>query len=161
MFGMNAFGLMITSQINRLLVGRVPPIRLLAGGLIAIATGGVALLAVVTTASIGLIGVLPSLFVVVASLGFVLPNATALALSGHPRTAGSASALLGVLQYTIGAAAAPLVGVFGARTALPMAVIMAALGVSALVAFVLLVRSSRSQKPRQDPSGERRIRREQ
>ena len=81
---------------------------------------------------------------VVSSLGFVLPNATALALSGHPRTAGSASALLGVLQFAIGAAAAPLVGILGARTALPMAVVMATLGVSALGAFVLLGRGSRS-----------------
>ena len=41
------------------------------------------------------------------------PNATALALADHPRVAGSASALLGVLQFIVGAAAAPLVGVAG------------------------------------------------
>ena len=139
-YGMNAFGLMIAGQVNGWLVGRVPPIRLLAIGLIATATGGVALLSVVTLGGIGLIGVLPSLFLVVASLGFVLPNATALALSGQPRTAGSASALLGVLQFAIGAVAAPLVGLFGARTALPMAVVIATLDVSALGAFVLLSR---------------------
>jgi DHA1 family bicyclomycin/chloramphenicol resistance-like MFS transporter len=52
---------------------------------------------------LGLASVLPSLFVVVSSLGFVLPNATTLALAGHPRTAGSASALLGVLQFAVGA----------------------------------------------------------
>ena len=144
MFGMNAFGLVTVGQINGRLVGRVLPIRLLAIGLTATATGGAALLAVVTIGSIGLVGVLPSLFVVVSSLGFVLPNATALALSGYPRTAGSASALLGVLQFAIGAAAAPLVGILGARTALPMAVVIATLGVSALGAFVLLGRGSRS-----------------
>jgi MFS transporter, DHA1 family, multidrug resistance protein len=55
------------------------------------------------------VGVLPSLFVVVASLGFILPNATALALTNYPRTA------------------APLVGVLGAKTALLIAVVMAAL----------------------------------
>lgn len=139
-FGMNALGLVVVSQVNGRLVGRVPPIQLLAGGLIAAATGGVALLAVVTIGGIGLVGILPSLFVIVSSLGFVLPNATALALSDHPRTAGSASALLGLLQYAIGAAAAPLVGIFGARTALPMSVVIATLGVSALVVFVLLGR---------------------
>src|SRR5438034_11758898 len=93
---------------------------------------------------IGLVGILPSLFVVVASLGFVLPNATALALQDHPRIAGSASALLGVLQFSIGAAAAPLVGAFGARTALPMSVVIATLGCSALLAFMLLVRGRRT-----------------
>ena len=140
MFGTNALGLMVAGQINGRLVGRVPPIRLLVAGLIATASGGTALFLVVTIGSIGLIGILPSLFVVVASLGFVLPNATALALAGHPRTAGSASALLGVLQFAIGAAAAPLVGLNGTKTALPMAIVMATLSVSALVTFVLLVR---------------------
>jgi DHA1 family bicyclomycin/chloramphenicol resistance-like MFS transporter len=143
LFGMNALGLMVAGQVNGRLVGRVSPARLLIAGLVAIATGGVALLLVVI-GSIGLVGVLPSLFIVVASLGFVLPNATTLALSGHPRTAGSASALLGVLQFAIGAATAPLVGVFGTGTALPMAVVMATLSISALGAFVLLVRSSGS-----------------
>jgi MFS transporter, DHA1 family, multidrug resistance protein len=143
-FGMNALGLVIVGQINGRLVGRVPPIRLLAAGLVAIAIGGVALLVVVATGSLGLVGILPSLFVVVSSLGLVLPNATALALAGHPRTAGSASALLGTLQFSIGAAVAPLIGAFGIATALPMAVVMAALGVSALGAFVLLGRGMRN-----------------
>jgi MFS transporter, DHA1 family, multidrug resistance protein len=139
LFGLNALGLVIVGQVNGRLVGRVPPTRLLAAGLLTTATGGVALLLVVT-GGIGLVGILPSLFVVVSSLGLVLPNATALALSGHPRIAGSASALLGVLQYSVGAAAAPLVGAFGARTAVPMAVVIVALGVSALAVFVLFVR---------------------
>jgi DHA1 family bicyclomycin/chloramphenicol resistance-like MFS transporter len=146
-FGMNALGLVIAGQVNGRLVGRVAPARLLVVGLIANATGGMALLLVVTIGGMGaagLVGILPSLFVVVASLGFVLPNATALALQDHPRIAGSASALLGVLQFSIGAAAAPLVGAFGARTALPMSVVIASLGCSALLAFTLLVRGRRT-----------------
>jgi DHA1 family bicyclomycin/chloramphenicol resistance-like MFS transporter len=144
-FGTNAFGLVIASQVNGRLVGRVPPARLLVAGLIATASGGVTLLSVVTIGGIGLVGILPSLFVVVSSLGFVMPNATALALSDHPRIAGSASALLGVLQYAVGAAVAPLVGAFGTATALPMAVVIGTLGCSALVVFVLLVGGNRSQ----------------
>ncbi len=89
---------------------------------------------------VGLIGVLPALFVVVSSQGIVLPNATTLALSGHPSTAGSASALLGVLQYVIGAAAAPLVGIGGTATAVPMAVVIAVLGSAALATYLLLTR---------------------
>src|SRR5947199_110224 len=138
-FGTNALGLVIASQVNGRLVGRVPPERLLVAGLIATATGGVVLLSVVTIGGIGLVGILPSLFVVVSSLGFVMPNATALALSDHPRIAGSASALLGVLQYAVGATVAPLVGAFGTATALPMAIVIGTLGCSALLVFVLLV----------------------
>ena len=76
----------------------------------------------------------------VASLGIVLPNATTLALADHPHTAGSASALIGVLQYAIEAAAAPLVGIAGDATALPMALVIAVLSVAALLTFVLLGR---------------------
>ena len=140
-FGTNALGLMTSGQVNGRLVGRVSPRRLLTIGLTATATGGAALLSVVTIGGIGLGGVLPPLFVVVSSLGFVLPNATALALSDHPRTAGSASALIGVLQFAIGATAAPLVGVAGPRTILPMSIVIASLGISALAAFLLLGRS--------------------
>jgi len=129
-FGVNARGIMAASQINGRLVGRVPLPRLLAVGLAMTALGGIAVLAAVL-GHVGLIGVTPALCVVVSSQGIVLPNATSLALSGHPRTAGSASALLGVLQYVIGAAAAPLVGVGGTATALPMAVVIAALGSAA------------------------------
>ncbi len=141
LFGTNALGLVAAGQTNGRLVGRVPLPRLLAGGLAANAAGGLALLAVVL-GGVGLAGILPALFVVVASLGFVLPNAAALALADYPRTAGSASALLGLLQYAVGAAAAPLVGLGGERTALPMSVVVAALGSAALVAFLALGRAA-------------------
>ena len=82
---------------------------------------------------------LPSLFVVVASIGVIVPNAAALALAGHPSTAGSASGLLGVAQFALGALAAPLVGLAGEDTAVPMAMTIAVLGVAALGTFVGLV----------------------
>src|SRR3979409_1737663 len=78
----------------------------------------------------------------VSSGGAVLPNAAALALADHPRTAGSASALLGLTQFATGALAAPLAGVGGSRTALPMAIVMAPLPVAALVCLRLLARPS-------------------
>ncbi|MDQ5851077.1 MAG: Bcr/CflA family multidrug efflux MFS transporter [Chloroflexota bacterium] len=137
LFGMNAVGLVVASQVNARLVGRVAPRRLLAGGLLAQAGGALVLLAVVTSGTIGLAGVVPALFVVVASLGFVRPNATMLALAGHPHIAGSAAALIGVLQFAIGAVAAPIAGL-GGLTALPMAAVIAALSGGALAVLVLL-----------------------
>jgi MFS transporter, DHA1 family, multidrug resistance protein len=138
-FGTNALGIAVLGQINGRLVGRVSPRRLLASALVAVAIGSTALLVAVLL-NTGLIGILPALFLVVASQGMVLPNATALALADYPSTAGSASALLGTLQFSIGAAIAPLVGVAGATTALPMAAVIATLGVSALITFSLLAR---------------------
>jgi DHA1 family bicyclomycin/chloramphenicol resistance-like MFS transporter len=108
----------------------------LAAGLVASAAAGSGLLLVVI-GGIGLAGILPAFFVIVASLGFILPNATTLALASYPRAAGSASALLGLGQYVVGAIAAPLVGVLGAGTALPMAIVIAALSSAALLSFAL------------------------
>jgi DHA1 family bicyclomycin/chloramphenicol resistance-like MFS transporter len=144
LFGTNALGIVAAGQVSGRLVGRVAPARLLVTGLVTQASGAVALLVTVLS-GVGLIGVLPSLFVVVASIGLVMPNATALALAGHPRTAGSASALLGVLQYAVGAAVAPLVGIGGTRTALPMALVIATLGVCALLTFTFFGRAARTQ----------------
>jgi DHA1 family bicyclomycin/chloramphenicol resistance-like MFS transporter len=70
-------------------------------------------------------------------MGIIQPNATALALINHPRVAGSASALVGVLQFAIGAAVAPLVGLGGTKTAFPMALTIAVLAGMALLVFVL------------------------
>lgn len=139
-FGLNALGFVVSGQINGRLVGRVPLTRLLARGLIAHLTGSLVLLAVILSDRIGLAGIIPALFVVVASLGFIMPNAIALAMAAHARTAGSASALLGLIQYGFGAAAAPLVGIAGETTARPMALVMATLGVAALLVYLRLAR---------------------
>jgi DHA1 family bicyclomycin/chloramphenicol resistance-like MFS transporter len=140
-FATNALGIMATSQVSSRLVGRVSPRGLLATGLGACAAGGLLLLLSVLS-DIGLPGILPALFLVVASIGLIAPNATALALADHARSAGSASALLGVLQYIVGGAVAPLVGIGGTGTALPMAVIIALSSSGAMVAFVFLTRTS-------------------
>jgi DHA1 family bicyclomycin/chloramphenicol resistance-like MFS transporter len=89
---------------------------------------------------VGLVGIVPALVVLVSSLGFILPNSTALALADHPRTAGSASALIGLLQYAVGATAAPLVGIAGEDMAVPMAIVVATAATSALVVFLTFTR---------------------
>jgi DHA1 family bicyclomycin/chloramphenicol resistance-like MFS transporter len=139
-FGVNALGLVIVAQIGGRLVGRVSPRQLLAWGSAGTAIGGLALLLVVVS-GVGLIGILPSLFVLVASLGLVAPNATALALADSP-AAGSAAALLGVLQFSIGALVAPLVGTAGAISAVPMAASIAVFGIATLATFILFGRSA-------------------
>lgn len=141
-FGVNAVGIVAASQVSARLVGRFGPGRLLRVGLVTAGLGGVAL-PVVVLAGAGLTAVLPALFVVVASVGLVMPNATALALSEHGTIAGSASALLGVLQYVVGAAIAPLVGVAGTDTAVPMALVMAVLAVAGLVLGMLALPRTR------------------
>jgi DHA1 family bicyclomycin/chloramphenicol resistance-like MFS transporter len=138
-FASNALGIIVAGQLSARLVGRIAPVALLTAGVVIGVSGGVTLLVVITVGGGGLAVVLPALFLVVASVGLVIPNATALALADHPQVAGSGSALLGLAQFIIGGAVAPLVGVGGTGTAFPMALVIAALGLAALVACIFLV----------------------
>ncbi|MGX7681800.1 multidrug effflux MFS transporter [Jatrophihabitans sp. DSM 45814] len=131
-FALNAVGLVCGSQVNGRLVDRLGSARLLTGGLVGLAVGGFAFLALTVTSVGGLSGVLACMFLVMTSLGFVGPNATALALNDFPHSAGSASALLGLLRFSLGAAVAPLVGLRGPKDILPLAIVMAACGAIAI-----------------------------
>jgi DHA1 family bicyclomycin/chloramphenicol resistance-like MFS transporter len=138
-FGTNALGIVLAGQASALLVGRHGPRRLVVAGLATSATGALILLGAVV-AGVGLIGILPGFFLVTASIGLILPNTTALALADHGHRAGSALALLGALQYVVGAVVAPLVGIAGMGTALPMAIVIAVLSLGAGVSYVALAR---------------------
>ena len=140
-FAVNAVGIVLAGQVNGRLVGRVPARRLLAIGLL-IAAGSGLLLVGAAVAGLGLPGLLPPLFLLVATVGLVSPNTTALALSTHPEAAGTASALLGTLQFVIGGVAAPLVGLGGTGSAVPMAAVMAGLAALGLLCWLTLTRDS-------------------
>ena len=71
-----------------------------------------------------------SLFVVMFGNGFVGPNSVALALQRYPHAAGSASAVLGFLQFSLAALVAPLAGIGGTHDAIPMAVLILLLPLS-------------------------------
>jgi DHA1 family bicyclomycin/chloramphenicol resistance-like MFS transporter len=136
-FGTNAFGIIAVGQLNRWLVGRFAPRSLLAVGLGTSTAGGLLLL-VAVLAGWGLPVLLPALFAVVASVGVVLPNTRALAMAGYPDRAGTASALLGMLQFAIGGVVAPLIGIGGTGTAVPMAVVIAVLASAGWAVFGVL-----------------------
>jgi DHA1 family bicyclomycin/chloramphenicol resistance-like MFS transporter len=143
-FGLNSLGLILMSQVGGRLSGRVPPARLVVVGLFAALVGGGLMLAGATT-GLGLPAIVAGLFVILSGQGLVLPGTGALALAAQPqRIAGSASALLGVLQFALGACAAPLVGLGGSDTALPMAAFMLVLIVCALLSFMVLGRQKKS-----------------
>ncbi|MBO0871063.1 MAG: multidrug effflux MFS transporter [Micromonosporaceae bacterium] len=142
-FAVNATGLILANLVNSLLVGRLGPRRMLVGALLLNLAAGVGVLVATAEPGHHLALLLPPLFLVVASVGFVAPNTTALALANHPREAGTAAALLGMLQFVIGAAAAPLVGLGGARTAVPMGMVIAGLGMLANAVFWSLCHGDR------------------
>ncbi|WP_423790697.1 Bcr/CflA family multidrug efflux MFS transporter [Micromonospora globispora] len=124
LFGLNALCLVAMGQVNARLLDRFDPRRLLVATLLVNAVAAVGVLTGALAASLALVAV--TLFAFVGSLGMVTPNSTALALDSHPRHAGTAAALMGGIQSVIGALAAPLVGLGGEGSAIPMAAVLAA-----------------------------------
>jgi DHA1 family bicyclomycin/chloramphenicol resistance-like MFS transporter len=76
--------------------------------------------------------------------GLALPNAAALAMTRHGEAAGTAAALLGAVQFGIGAVAAPLVGVLGTDS-VGMAVVVAGGMVAALAAMLIMAPPTRAR----------------
>lgn len=106
------------------------------------AMAGAGLLLLVCTAfSIGGVwGVWLPLFLYIASLGGVLPNAGASAMAAEAHRAGSAAALIGTLQFGLGAGTSALVSLLHASPAVGMGVIVAVCGCAGLAARLVLVR---------------------
>ena len=139
-FGANAAGYIGFSQLNARLVRDHAPQSLLKLGLCGLTSASLALVITSLTSS-ALWPVAASCFVLLASLGFVLSNAIALALEDHGERAGSAAAVMGALQFGLAASASGVVSARYDGTALPMSTTVFGL---ALVATGMLVARSRS-----------------
>ena len=137
-FGSGAIWLIVATQLNPVLLRRFEPRQVLLGAVIGGSAAGL-LLVMSSSAGTGLFGVLPPLWAVLFSVGLALPNAPAVALARHGETAGTAAALLGAVQFGIGALVSPLVGVLG-NDATAMSVIVASGLVLATAVLVLIVR---------------------
>jgi DHA1 family bicyclomycin/chloramphenicol resistance-like MFS transporter len=145
-FGLNAIGLIGASQINARQLKKYAPETLLRGALWLKAFCGLALLAM----ELGFrhhelppfAFVIAGLFFYVASIGYVSPNAAALALAEHGEHAGTASALMGALQFGLGTLAGIALGLLHDETALPLAMVLAVCGTGAWLSYYLLVHST-------------------
>ena len=137
-FGANSLGLMAAGQVGGRLARRWSPFRVLALGLTVNVTGALGLLTSVLL-HLSLPYLVGSLFVMVSALGLVYPMATAIAMANYPERAGAASSLLGLSQFLAGSIAAPLVGLAGERSAVPLGVVAAIASVCAVLVFVTTV----------------------
>jgi DHA1 family bicyclomycin/chloramphenicol resistance-like MFS transporter len=139
-FGINAVGIIGFSQVNRALLRRFTLDEVLIVALCVMAVAGLQLLVCTAFAIGGIWGVWLPLFLYITSLGAVLPNAGASAMATEAHRAGSAAALIGTLQFGLGAVTSGLVGLLAASPALGMGMIVAACGVAGLSARLALVR---------------------
>jgi DHA1 family bicyclomycin/chloramphenicol resistance-like MFS transporter len=138
-FAVNGLGIIITGQVTGRLASRFGETKLLVAGLIYATTGGLLLLAMIALGA-GLYVILVPLFMVVSSVGIVSTAAFSLAMQKQGQAAGSASALQGLLSLIGGALVAPLVGLGGSGTALPMGIVIAVADVGAILCYVLMIR---------------------
>src|SRR5262249_18027090 len=129
-FGANAVGLIGASQLNRLVLRRYSPTRILiwAYGLLLVL---VLVLAVqVILGPGGFVGFTINLFLCIAVLGFIYPNLAALSLAPLGKAAGSASALLGLAQFGLGSAGGTAISLVHAAPPVSMVCAMAAFGIT-------------------------------
>ncbi|TDV52092.1 multidrug effflux MFS transporter [Actinophytocola oryzae] len=141
-FAVGAVALIGASQVNVLLLNRFTAQQIVFGALGAGLAFGALLIVMAASGAGGLVGFLLPLLLLLAAVGFVLPNAPALALSRHGEAAGTAAALLGAAQFGLGALIAPVVGVLG-NDGPAMALTMTG---GVLVAWLALAASMRRQQ---------------
>ncbi|MFN7118398.1 MAG: multidrug effflux MFS transporter, partial [Saprospiraceae bacterium] len=142
-FSANAFGLIMSGQLNRLFLRRFSTVQIVKFVNIIQLIFGTLLVFYGFTHWGGLPMLIFLLFIYLAVLGFLYPNSGALAMAPFGRNAGGASALLGSLQFVISAVVAGLVSAFDNGTALPMAGGMA---ICSLLVFIVLQIAARNDK---------------
>ncbi len=139
--------MMVANLVNSRLVIRLGFDRLLRIGTVIAAAAGVALGVVGYTGIGGLAGLVAAVFFFVSMLGLVTANAMAGALAAFPHRAGTASALAGSVQFATGALSSAAVGWFADGTPWAMTAIMGLGGVGALIASLVLVRTTKPDLP--------------
>ena len=137
-FGCISLGLVAAAQGGARLALIWPLPRVLGFGLTINLFGATALLITVIT-GLPLGALIGALVIMVCAVGLIFPTANALAMADYPDLAGTASSLQGLSQFVFGAVAAPLVGIAGEQTALPLGIVATSVSLCAMTSFVSLV----------------------
>ncbi|SDC58082.1 MFS transporter, DHA1 family, bicyclomycin/chloramphenicol resistance protein [Terribacillus halophilus] len=146
LFALNGLGIILGSQLVKQLSGRLNEHHIFQGGL---------LLAVITTATILIVVLIHgpfvalflAIFLFAAAIGIIAPVSFTLAMESQGHIAGSAAAVLGSLQFALGAVTSPLVGIAGENSAVPFGITIFMTSILALISYVILVRRSADATP--------------
>lgn len=141
LFGLNGIGILIGTQVVGHFAGMISEKMFLKFGLMMANIAGLSLVIILLFHG-PLFAVVLAIFFFVSSIGIITTSSFSLAMETQSHIAGSASALLGLLPFVLGAATAPLVGIAGENTALPMGITIFACGLLALLSFYGLSRST-------------------
>jgi len=132
-FGGYALGMVLSSQLNQILVKKYSPYTMYKVTLVFLIVMSLILCFVAQTSHLWLF--MMPLFFCIATVPVIAANSTALAMSVSGRFSGSASSIVGVVQFGFASFASALVSGLSNGTAYPMTISMCVMSV---IAFVLL-----------------------
>jgi MFS transporter, DHA1 family, multidrug resistance protein len=139
-FALVAMGLIGASQLNSVLLKNYKSEQIIKVALLCQTITGVLLFTGTMLGWLELFSTIFFIFIFLCCQGFTFPNSSALSLAPFSRNAGSASALMGGIQMSIGAGTSALVSILHNHTAMPMTGVMAC---CALLSFSILMIGSR------------------
>jgi DHA1 family bicyclomycin/chloramphenicol resistance-like MFS transporter len=141
-FGGNAAGMTVTALASARLAGRARTRHVILTGQILALVAGLTMLAGALWMGTPLPLAMACFFTLMVSLGLIWGNAGALASSAVPEHPGTGSAVLGMLQWATAGIAAPVAGLGGTDTAVPMASMMAAGALISIMGLLVIARPS-------------------
>jgi DHA1 family bicyclomycin/chloramphenicol resistance-like MFS transporter len=133
-FASNALGTVLTAQINRLLLRKYTPQQVFSRALVF--NIGAILALLIVAGRVPMWGFMIPLWFCIASIPMIFANAIAIAMAASRDKAGSASAIIGLLQFGLASIASSIVSLLHNGTAYPM--ILGMLGGVVLGALVNL-----------------------
>jgi DHA1 family bicyclomycin/chloramphenicol resistance-like MFS transporter len=142
-FGLACIGSVFGAALAAPLVMRIGLALTIGLGTIALAGGGLAMVASVALATHSVAALVLSMMLYQAGLGLAMPQAIAGALTPFPDHAGAASSLVGFMQQTSAALLGAVVGHMLGFTAWPLAAAVGAMGCASLLLWLLCIRAGR------------------
>jgi DHA1 family bicyclomycin/chloramphenicol resistance-like MFS transporter len=139
-FAANAAGMTIAALVAARLAGRVATRTVILVGQLAALAAGVAMLIGAVWFDTPLTLAIVSFFVLMTAQGLIGPNGGALASAAVPDHPGTGSAGLGFVQWVAAGTIAPIAGLGGADTAVPMATLMIACAAASMFGLLVLAR---------------------
>lgn len=139
-FAANAGGMTLAALAAARLAGRIETRMIILVGQIAALAAGLAMLIGAIWFDTPLVVAIICFFVLMAAQGLIGPNGGALASAQVPHHPGTGSAVLGFVQWVAAGTIAPIAGLGGEQTAVPMAVLMIAGAAASMIGLLVLAR---------------------
>ncbi|CCH19882.1 multidrug effflux MFS transporter [Micromonospora lupini] len=143
-FAVNAGGMTVAALIAARLAGRVATRKVILVGQAAALAAGVAMLVGALWLGTPMLLAVVCFFVLMSAQGLIGPNGGALASAEVPEHPGTGSAILGFVQWVAAGIIAPIAGLGGEHTAVPMALLMVAGAALSMIGLLVLARPEKT-----------------